>query len=109
MKVLVKHRANLARLAVHLLNLDISRAPGFDMTRYHSRTDFAGRVMATDCGAVACAIGHGPSAGVQPAQPEQTWHEFASSRFGAWRHPSGRLARLTRPPSPRVKNLALVV
>ena len=40
----------------------------------------------TDCGTVACAVGHGPMAGIQP-QPAETWVDYSERCFA----PSGFL------------------
>lgn len=34
------------------------------------------------CGTSACAVGHGPAAGIAPAHPDETWSEYCETAFG---------------------------
>lgn len=66
-KISQNHRANFEKLATYLEKLP-KDYEHFDMTVFFSesypfRTTL--RVLAPGCGAVACALGHGPAAGVE--------------------------------------------
>ena len=65
------HRANLEKLATYLEKLPKSYEH-FDMKLYHSEDIYDGfdRPL-SECGAVACALGHGPIAGI-PLEDEHT-------------------------------------
>lgn len=76
-----QQRENLRKLADYLALLPPSSS--FDM-RYYS-TDAHGnnipRPTSHACGTVACALGHGPQAGVAPI-PYETWDDYAARAFG---------------------------
>lgn len=96
----VEQRRNLEKLADHLeKRVDPSR---FSMYRYfsvHHEDAFERKyasISITDepalipieaysdnvCGTVACAIGHGPAAGIEPLMGER-WYTYAHRCFGA--------------------------
>ena len=39
--------------------------------------------MFTECGTVACAVGHGPSAGIHLSHDDTSWPDYAERVFGA--------------------------
>lgn len=45
------------------------------------------------CGSVGCAIGHGPVAGIAPADDEEGWNDYAYRAFGASSFKDDDLAR----------------
>ena len=61
-------RANLARLADYLETVPQS---AFDMESFEEETD---------CGTVACAVGHGPAAGF-PKPVLEAWTSYSSREF----------------------------
>ena len=63
-----EQRANLAKLADYLVTVPQS---AFDMADYQQKTD---------CGTVACAVGHGPEAGVQKRDCE-SWNQYSDRVF----------------------------
>lgn len=70
-----EQRDNLAKLADYLEKGEL-RAE-FDM-RLFSDGDHV--VDASECGAVGCAVGHGPYAGI-PKFPEETWYDYWNRAF----------------------------
>lgn len=52
----------------------------FGMERYHGYSDSADAPLPAECGAVACAIGHGPAAGI-PALFGESWIDYSSRVF----------------------------
>src|SRR5690349_14509303 len=89
-----KRRENLKRLADYLETLP-RRYAHFDMQRFTGNMDneeaYAlrnGGVENQGCGAVACAVGHGPSAGIlfKASQftgywPSPDWHAYTIANF----------------------------
>jgi hypothetical protein len=79
-----KHKANLLKLAAYLDTLpdDYER---FDMYEYMKDEDGDVVWITTQnkptCGTVACAIGHGPSAGVR-VYGDTDWGDYADRVFG---------------------------
>jgi len=79
-------RSNLRKLATHLESLP-NDYQNFTMTFFLLSEDDGDTTFAlsepipTDCGTVACAIGHGPSAGI-PTVGIETWFEYAERVFG---------------------------
>lgn len=71
------NRENLKKLADHLWGLPESYK-GFGMTKYHSSAKVASGKHR--CGSVACAVGHGPQAGIAPLWGE-IWHHYAARVF----------------------------
>lgn len=76
-----EQRANLERLALHL-SLDVTNMR-FDM-RCYCMDDEEQTLNPRDyeCGTAACAVGHGPSLGIQLLLRE-SWSEYAGRAFGA--------------------------
>ena len=79
-----KQRANLAKLADYLDALpdDYER---FDMDDFHDSASLdeviAGRPIS--CGSAACAIGHGPAAGIRRHSSDMgCWFDYAIRVFG---------------------------
>lgn len=86
LRITPEQRANLEKLATHLeaLPADYSH---FDMGSYFKKpTDQWGSdpkdAAAHTCGSVACAIGHGPFAGIPIARDEYSWTNYAERVFG---------------------------
>ena len=77
---------NLARLAdwLRALPADYERfeMSGYmeDVTRPHAHISRAKELPANECGTVACAVGHGPSAGIEPLSSER-WESYALRCF----------------------------
>jgi hypothetical protein len=88
-----RQEKNLRRLAAYLAALPPDYGH-FDMQFYLSALDDdfktnygdydsvgeAGKVVA-ECGTVACAIGHGPAAGIKP-QRDECWYNYATRVTG---------------------------
>lgn len=82
-----KQRANLDKLATYLESLPEDYQE-FDMTQYYD--DYSSETIPSEvvagapvpCGSAACAIGHGPAAGVRTYK-DDSWEEYASRAFGA--------------------------
>jgi len=72
-----EQRANLATLAAYLLTLPADYL-GFDMLDFAS--DDADFAHVPACGSVACAIGHGPKAGIEPFNGED-WFDYTDRAF----------------------------
>ncbi len=78
------HRNNLNKLADYLLALP-EDYEDFDMGTFckipgtEIEYDPADAVHA--CGTVACALGHGPRAGIKPT-PFESWREYCFRQFG---------------------------
>ncbi len=76
-------RRNLRKLAAYLLNGLKAR---FDMGRITDDDDFASTGSCihednrTECGAVGCAMGHGPYAGI-PKRKSESWWAYADRQF----------------------------
>lgn len=84
-----KHRDNLEKLATHLDALPVDYEH-FDMRDYNAlggssewpnRQSLDIRQRSYDCGTVACAVGHGPAAGIR-VYGDQSWSEYAYRVFG---------------------------
>jgi len=90
MAIKAKHRRNLTKLADYLDALP-EGYERFDMWSYMldgSNGHEVGRpgVLPSACGSVACAIGHGPSAGIR-RRGDRNWEDYCSRVFGtgdAW-------------------------
>ena len=85
-----EQRANLAKLADHLDALPDDYR-GFAMADHYTHDDNsemrpgeASSALPGECGACACAIGHGPSAGIPVCQDDWYWEYYASRVFGTW-------------------------
>jgi hypothetical protein len=77
------HRSNLNALA---LVLDVVESKNFSMATFHSSAKAFWHAVADpdldyDCGTVACAVGHGPRAGIE-AEPGENWLDYAARAFG---------------------------
>ena len=86
LRITPEQRANLEKLATHLeaLPADYSH---FDMGSYFKKpTEQYGSdpkdAAAHTCGSVACAIGHGPFAGIPIGIYEYYWTNYAERVFG---------------------------
>ena len=85
-------RANLEKLATYLEELP-SGYEHFDMMGYFASKEYPGAKVVgqqrppSKCGAVACAIGHGPSAGIEPrgeellSNGEVIWSSYGRRNF----------------------------
>lgn len=80
------HRANLLKLAQYLLSLPVDY-PRFCMEEY--ATDHGGGSMTylsskrqNWCGTAACALGHGPAAGIYGSDSCGSWVFYAFEQFG---------------------------
>ena len=92
------HKANLDKLATYLESLP-DDYEHFDMSAYYS---MAGDEMDVydiyddnlhaphSCGAVACAVGHGPAAGVPVPRGINSWFSYSLGSFGLALHGSSR-------------------
>lgn len=89
-----EHKANLTRLAEYLAQLPDDYEK-FSMKAYCSTNDeygyiedddfgpdLAAAILANECGTVACALGHGPSAGITPTEDDNCWESYSENRFG---------------------------
>lgn len=80
-----KHRENLLKLAAYLDKLP-DNYEQFHMRQYMMTTDikevlYIWEQAKPDCGTVACAVGHGPSAGIR-VYKDDSWEEYADRVFG---------------------------
>jgi len=70
---------NLATLAVYLEKLPIDYQH-FRMSTYYSGSNDEEYVVCEEpmtCGSVACAVGHGPAAGICAPYPDIGWNDYA--------------------------------
>lgn len=80
-------RSNLKKLSAYLRALPRA-CEHFDMGKYYLVEDGAVAPgphevpMDMPCGAVACAIGHGPAAGIKVPRVCGTWNEFSRRALG---------------------------
>jgi hypothetical protein len=78
------NRVNLEKLAAHLEKLPEDYT-NFDMRMFFTRdgTDrpYWDATLAGDCGTVACAIGHGPAAGITIATETADWLDYGEKAF----------------------------
>lgn len=79
------HKDNLLKLANHLealpANYDQFDMEYFMKDRYAELYPFSADRLTTDCGTVACAVGHGPAAGI-PIEGDTGWDKYAERVFG---------------------------
>lgn len=77
-----EQRKNLEKLADYLLNGEIEMA--FDMSTYCSAPDLDEEYspFEHEYGSVACAIGHGPAAGIPIRGSDNSWLVYAKRVFG---------------------------
>lgn len=79
-------RSNLKKLSAYLRTLPRA-CEHFDMGTYY-RVEGGGSPYPYEvprdmpCGTVACAVGHGPAAGVKVPRGCDTWHEFSRRALG---------------------------
>jgi len=73
-----KHEANLRKLAAYLLVAGNLKAK-FTMGTFSDMKE--PDTEATDCGAVGCAVGHGPYAGIEKL-PGEDWSFYSDRVFG---------------------------
>ena len=81
-----EQRANLAKLADHLDGLP-RRYKHFNITTYASEDQHDMPIQPLDledtpCGTAACAIGHGPWAGIPVIETDWSWPHYARRVFG---------------------------
>ena len=77
---------NFTKLAKYLRSLpdDYDR---FDMSIFHTKDDLNFHEenplneYEVSCGTVACALGHGPAAGIAPTPRDNYWTDYCHSRF----------------------------
>lgn len=78
------HRENLEKLRDYLVSLP-EDYEYFDMGIFYAEEEEGvalGKVpQKTTCGTVACAVGHGPAAGIMPLE-EEYWLSYAIRNFG---------------------------
>lgn len=72
------NKNNLLKLADYLANLRQSEWWKFDMKVFCSDGGLMGSV---DCGAIGCAVGHGPYAGI-PKRISESWAAYSFRVFG---------------------------
>jgi hypothetical protein len=81
--MLKEHRDNLAKLADYLENLPDDYAK-FDMEFFMSADgEPIDTPKTVSCGTVACAVGHGPSAGI-PVCGDNNWPDYVQRVFGVY-------------------------
>ena len=83
--MLKKHRTNLTKLADYLAKLPADYQH-FDMRDYNRTSSDGGYTLhladrSYDCGTVACAVGHGPAAGVR-VYGDMGWGAYCARVFG---------------------------
>jgi hypothetical protein len=82
-----KHRENLLKLARYLWDLPEDYTH-FDMETFFDGPDPIGHCPPQNaqrpggCGTVACALGHGPAAGVKPSDNVAGWYSYSLEAFG---------------------------
>ena len=76
------NRDNLRKLADYLAALPRGYAH-FNMGSYHGENPWApyGAVAPSECGTVACAMGHAPFAGIEAPVQDETWGEYSNRIF----------------------------
>ena len=85
LRVTREQASNLLALALHLRSLPEGYA-GFNMDWWYVRDGWRQHFVSAEpvrpaCGTVACAAGHGPSAGIAPLR-EEPWTEYVARVFG---------------------------
>ena len=82
-----KHRDNLLKLAAYLETLPDDYEQ-FDMSEYMMKQDgkyweavYVHELPKNDCGTVACAVGHGPAAGIR-VYGDIDWESYSDRVFG---------------------------
>ena len=85
--MLKKHRDNLTKLADYLdaLPADYEHFDMFDYNRKYTTSGSSCRLYLQDrrydCGTVACAVGHGPAAGIR-VYGDLGWNSYCTRVFG---------------------------
>lgn len=85
--MLKKHRENLEKLAAYLEALP-EDYQDFDMSIFSGNNS---EPTVNPCGSAACAVGHGPNAGIRP-YADATWEAYACRVFGVELHGTGHFA-----------------
>ena len=84
------HKSNLRKLADYLIALPIDYQ-NFDMKRWlfvpyavidQNEPSIVHSLMQHHCNTVACAVGHGPLAGIKPIRKHEDWANYANRCFG---------------------------
>lgn len=90
LKVSKEQRENLLKLSKYLSDFETDGVGDFDMSTFHLDTegycegdghDILPFKAHYDCYTVACAVGHGPAAGI-PSVRGDTWYSYAMRSFG---------------------------
>jgi hypothetical protein len=78
-----EQEANLRKLAAYLLTLPADY-PDFEMRDFVQSGEYEKRefVHQPACGTAACAVGHGPNAGIEPAPYLESWRDYSVRAFG---------------------------
>lgn len=79
-------RSNLKKLATYLESLPADYEH-FGMWRYFTHNEESVGVyeinkVCSPCGTAACAVGHGPNAGIKPLPEDDTWNDYSKRAFG---------------------------
>lgn len=75
-----QQRQNLAVLSDYLRNLPEDYGQ-FSMDNYANNDANPDEVDTNECGTIACAVGHGPAAGLKP-EPGMDWDDYEQKMFG---------------------------
>lgn len=75
-----RYRANLRKLADYLARLPDDYEQ-FNMGLYMSSSDVPGTIRSEPCDTVACALGHGPTAGIRTYN-DANWDDYSDRAFG---------------------------
>lgn len=95
-----EHRANLDKLAAYLESLpeDYDRLKmaqfvtiDHSWAAYSYSPQFGAERFKTDCTTCACALGHGPAAGLPVDDYDRDWNDYSSRVFGV--HPAHIIGR----------------
>ncbi|MDH7796399.1 MULTISPECIES: hypothetical protein [unclassified Beijerinckia] len=75
------NRDNLRKLADYLITGRVEYE--FDMKWYcvSAYRDHEYSPAKHDCGAIACALGHGPAAGIEPSADCYSWQSYSRNQF----------------------------
>lgn len=72
------NKTNLKKLAKYLKG---ELKSDFNMIRFQSGSTHSNARRRKTCGAIGCAVGHGPYAGI-PKSPKETWGQYSERVFG---------------------------
>lgn len=84
-----EQKVNLRKLASYLITID---PHSFSMDQYYKRGCgifelgsllYGDGFVKYECGTVACAVGHGPGAGIAPQRLDCSWARYSDRVFGA--------------------------